>query len=244
MNRIKSGIKGLDELIGGGYLENSVILVSGKAGAGKTLFSTCFLYEGLKNGEAGIFVVTEQSPEELKKDIFLTFGWNLEEFEKKDLLRFIQVGPIFSIQQLESQKDIGNIVRLYIHDLLQKIAKEIQTIKAKRLVIDSITPIESFIRDEYLKRVGLISLIRGLKQLNLTALITSTIPFTKPNSLSISGIIEFLVDGIIKLDFDPTKEEFKRTLSILKLRGTKHSEYIHAFEIVKDGIKIVLSKMV
>ncbi len=239
MNRVSTGIKGLDELIGGGFVEGSIILITGKAGTGKTLFCANFLYEGLKKGEPGIYVTTEQTTEELKKDIYSAFGWDFSVFENKNLLRFIQIKPLF-LSSTKIKRDESNTIKLYIYDLLTKITNEAKAIKAKRIVIDSITLIESFIRDKYLRRVGLSYFIQSLKQLGSTILITSTILHTKPESLSLSGVVEFLVDGIIKLEYDPGREEFKRTISILKMRRTKHSEFIHPFEFTKDGIKIIL----
>jgi KaiC/GvpD/RAD55 family RecA-like ATPase len=69
-------------------------------------------------------------------------------------------------------------------------------------------------------------------------LITGTIP-EGSEALSLSGIIEFVVDGVIKLDFVPVAEEFKRTLTIRKMRRTDHSIYIHPFEITKEGLRII-----
>ncbi len=239
LKRLSSGIKGLDNLIQGGFLENSIILIAGKAGTGKTLFCASFLYEGLKNKESGIFVTTEENIEEIKEDVYATFNWDFEKFEKENLLRFIEIEPTFSIKKFEVEKEIGNIIRIYIQDLILKISEAKKEINAKRLVIDSITIIENLIKDDYLRRASLSFLIKNLKKIKLTTLITSTIPTTNPNSLSISGVIEFLVDGIIKLDYNPREEELKRTLEILKMRRTKHSEYVHAFEFTSDGIKII-----
>jgi len=241
MIRISSGVKGLDDLISGGFPEGSIILISGKAGTGKSSFCASFLYEGFKNNEAGIYVTTELSKEEIKKDLMQTFGWNFEEFENKGLLSFIEIEPTFStFSEKGFERDFGSIVKIYVYDLLEKISKEAKRLNAKRLVIDSITLIESFIKDEYLRRAALISFVNRLKRLRLTTLITSQILHINPNSLSISGILEFLVDGIIKLDDNPEREEFKRTLTILKMRRTKHSEYVHAFEITSEGIRVLI----
>ena len=82
-DRVKTGIKGLDELIGGGLPKNSSILLSGEAGTGKTIFSLQFIYSGAKDfDEAGIYVTFEEKPEELRKEAS-QFGWDFKKYEAK-----------------------------------------------------------------------------------------------------------------------------------------------------------------
>jgi circadian clock protein KaiC len=95
-----------------------------------------------------------------------------------------------------------------------------------------------FIRDDYLRRVALMKLINDLKKLGITTIVTGTVP-EGTDMLSISGIIEFFVDSVVKLEFMPVAEEFKRTLTIRKMRRTDHSIFIHPFEITKDGLRVI-----
>jgi KaiC/GvpD/RAD55 family RecA-like ATPase len=124
---------------------------------------------------------------------------------------------------------------LNIYDTLSRAVKEMN---AKRLVIDSISVLEMFIHDKYLARVAIMNLIEMLRELEVTTLMTGEIPETE-EGLSGSGIIEYLVDTVIKLDFVPVAEEFKRTLTIRKMRRTNHSTLIHPFEITPRGWKII-----
>jgi len=80
--------------------------------------------------------------------------------------------------------------------------------------------------------------VEKLKNLNVTAILVGTIPETS-EALSGGGIIEYIADSVIKLDFVPVAEEFKRTLTIRKMRRTDHSVLIHPFEITKEGLKVV-----
>jgi len=105
-------------------------------------------------------------------------------------------------------------------------------------VVDSISLLEAFIKDDYLKEIALTQLIDRIKELGVTTILTGTVP-EGTELLSDSGLIEFLTDSIIKLDFVPIAEEYKRTLTIRKMRRTDHSMMIHPFEITKEGIQII-----
>ena len=121
--------------------------------------------------------------------------------------------------------------------MVDQIAELVKGINAKRVVIDSISVLELFIKDKFLGRVAMSYFIESLKELGVTSLLTTTIP-ENAEVLSNLGIIEYLVDGIIKLDYIPVTEEFKRTLTIRKMRRINHSTYIHPFEITSEGIKV------
>ncbi|MCS7123595.1 MAG: ATPase domain-containing protein [Candidatus Aenigmarchaeota archaeon] len=237
VERIKSGIIGLDELIEGGFVKGSVIYVTGKTGTGKTSFAASFIYAGCIRGERGVYVTTEEREEDVKDDIMSVFNVDLRVLEERRLLSFVSLRPTLPSRMVGSE-DIASITKLYVYDLMNKIENEVFSIKASRVVIDSMSIIETFIKDDYLRKVALMQIINKLKELGVTALLTGTIK-EDSEALSESGIIEFLVDAVIKLDFVPVAEEFKRTLTIRKMRRTNHSVYIHPFEIRKEGIKII-----
>jgi len=237
VERIKTGIIGLEDLIEGGFVKGSVIYLTGKTGTGKTSFAASFIYAGCIRGEPGVYVTTEEREEDIKEDVKSVFGWDLALLENKKLLKIVSLRPTIPSRGFGSE-DIASITKLYVHDFINRVESECINIKAKRVVIDSISILESFIKDEYLKKAALMQIINRLKELNVTAMITGTIR-EDSEALSESGIIEFLADSVIKLDFVPVAEEFKRTLTIRKMRRTNHSIYIHPFEITKDGIKIL-----
>jgi KaiC/GvpD/RAD55 family RecA-like ATPase len=135
-------------------------------------------------------------------------------------------------------EDLAMYVRMYIIDLIDKIDVAVKEFRAQRLVIDSLSLIEMFIEDKYLCRVAMIELLDSLREFGVTSIVTGTISEAS-EELSGGGIVEYLVDGIIKLDFVPVAEEFKRTLNIRKMRRTDHSIFIHPFEVTKDGLKII-----
>ncbi len=219
IERTQAGINGLDGLIEGGFVKHSSILVTGKAGAGKTTFITQFLYSGAKlYGEPGILVTTEETAGSIRNHT-ARFGWNLEELEKKGTFKILEVEP-FSIDTLVST-----------------LEKEIRAMGAKRIVIDSVSMFEMYIEKQLEMRKLLFKTLRRLKDLGTTVVITAEIP-EDSQSLSRYGVVEFAADAVIILQY-MSLTKYKRSLLIRKMRDTDHSMDIHPFEIRENGINIV-----
>src|SRR3989338_781800 len=122
MNRVPIGIEGFDKLVEGGFTENSINLVCGTPGTGKSIFSLQFLYNGAVNhGDKGIYVSIEEKPESLKLQA-LRFGWDFDKLEKEGMVKIIKV-PI----------DIAN------YDIVKAIRQEVESMNARRVVIDAIS---------------------------------------------------------------------------------------------------------
>jgi len=235
--RIFTGIEGLDEKMQGGFVKGSINLITGKTGTGKTAFCASFLYAGAEQNEPGVYVTTEEPEADIKEDVKSMFNWDIEDMEKKGLIKFLVLEPVIPVE-LNREEEMSRILKIYVYDLYSKIEEIVKRTKAQRLVIDSSTIIELFIQDDYLRRVALMKFINDLKKLGVTTIVTGTVP-EGTDLLSISGIIEFFVDSVIKLEFLPIAEEFKRTLTIRKMRRTDHSIYIHPFEMTKEGLKVL-----
>jgi len=237
IDRISTGVQGLDAKMEGGFPRGSVILITGKTGTGKTAFCSSFLHEGAMKGEPGVYITAEEREEDIKGDVKAMFGWDLDALEKKKLIKFITIKPIFPGKAIKGE-EVARLIKLYIFDLSSKLESAVKETKAKRLVLDSISIIEMFIKDEYMCRVAMIQLTDKLRELGITSMLTGTISEAS-EALSGGGIVEFIVDSIIKLDFVPVAEEFKRTLTIRKMRRTDHSIYIHPFDITGTGLKVI-----
>ncbi len=236
VERVSSGVHGFDELIEGGYVAGSVGLIVGRTGTGKTQFCSSFIYDGANKGESGLYITTEERVEDIKADLKHMFSWDFDIFEEKGLVNFLSIKPIFPDKPIG--EDLNRITKNYMVDLMDKIAIAVDRIKAKRVVIDSISILEMFIQDKYIARVALMSLTEKLRSMGVTTLMSGEIPETS-DGLSGSGMIEYLVDAVIKVEFVPVSEEFKRTVTIRKMRKTDHSTLIHPFEITPEGIRIV-----
>jgi KaiC/GvpD/RAD55 family RecA-like ATPase len=216
--RIKTGIQGLDELISGGFIENSQILLTGTAGTGKTTFCSEFIWNGAKNGEPGLYVSFEEPPENIKANM-KKIGFDFEEFEKKKLVLFLRYDPY------------------HIEDIFDLIESAIKKINAKRVVIDSISALGLYIRDPSEMRRMILNISLLLRKANITGLLTSEIP-SEQKSLSRFGVEEFVTDGVIVLYYLRSQSQFARAITVWKMRGSEHSHKLHPYVITDKGIVI------
>lgn len=216
--RVSTGISGLDKLIEGGLLENSVTLISGSTGTGKTILSMQFLKSLAEKKERVLYISTEENTENIKQG-FKIFGWDLDKLK----IDIMNLGP----DELEEEWEPL---------LSNKIEKE----KIKRVVIDSISLTGIYYRDEYSTRKYIYRLISSLKKRNITCLLTSEVPENE-RVLSKTGVEEFVCDGVILLQFLGIGGKYERGLTIRKMRWTNHTQETHPYKIVK-GKGIVLGK--
>ncbi len=223
IKRIATGIPGLDRLLEGGLVENSVNLLTGETGTGKTIFATQFIYGGLLNGEPGVFITLEETPEDIKNDAAV-FGWDFDKYEKKGLFEIISHDPV----------QINNIDSVIIGEL--------NTLKARRLVIDSTSLIALNIENQAQIRRKLYHIISSIKRNRTTALVTSEIP-EGSKSLSRFGVEEFVVDGVIVLHYLGIGEVSARSLTIRKMRRTSHGNDVYPLEITKSGLVVKKSEI-
>ncbi|MBI4019998.1 MAG: AAA family ATPase [Candidatus Aenigmarchaeota archaeon] len=219
MERVKSCIPGLDELTGGGFPSNHLILVTGTSGTGKTVLGTQFAYYGVKKyKENGVYLSFEEPAEAIKENA-RGFGWDFAELEKAGKFRFIKYDPY------------------HIEDVFDILESEIRNIKATRVVVDSISALGLHVRDDSELRRMIFNLSLTLRKLNCTSVIISEIvPGT--HGLSRYGVEEFVSDGVIVLYYERIETTFARTLHVWKMRGSKHSEKLHPYKIDRSGITI------
>lgn len=218
MQRVVSGIHGLDPFIGGGFIPHSANLVTGTTGTGKTIFCAQFLWHGLQKGETGVFITLEEDPEEIKEDVS-QFGWDFSRFEKKGLFRMIYHDPA----------QVSNIGSL--------ITEEIRKLKARRLVIDSTSILGMALGEEAQIRKKLLNIISAVKNRGVTAILTAEIA-EESKALSRFGVEEFVCDSVILLHYLGIGEQYNRSLLIRKMRRTNHGKDVYPFEITSKGIHV------
>jgi len=224
LDRINSGIFGFDELIEGGFEKDSIILVTGSAGTGKTTFGLQFLYYGAKTfNEPGILISFEESKESYYRHS-AEYGWDFEELEKKNLFRVLEYKP----HQVGRLLEQGG----------GPIKDAIQQMKAKRLVIDSITSYSLLFKDEYQQRENTLRFFELMRKWGCTSMIISEMDPKEAETAK--GSVGFLVDSVISLYYEKKEEKDVRvhSLEILKMRGTKHTNKVCALNFEKEGIKI------
>jgi circadian clock protein KaiC len=220
-NRISTGNKELDILLDGGFQQNSMILVAGNPGAGKTILSSFFLYDGAVNAkEPGVYACFAETKKRLLQDMN-EFGVNFEPQIRRNLIEILDLS-------------IGSETE--VQSALNQIFESITTLKAKRLVVDSITAMTIGLESEYEKRHLIRLLYRLIQKTGCTTIMVTDIPW---NSSKIGeSVEEFVVDGIILMEHYYEADCLKRNLRITKMRGTDHSRKTHNYIINKNGIII------
>lgn len=227
IDRIPTGIIGLDKLVDGGFKSGSINLVCGGAGSGKTTFAIQFLIEGIKRGEAGIYITFEEKKDKLYDDM-LEYGWDLERYEKMGLFRFLEYTP----EQIK-------------HLLVEgggTIDALITQMRVKRLAIDSITSFALLFQDELTQKESSLALFELINRWGCTAILTAQATQVTPDD--ISGVLQFEVDSIIVLYHFMREGSRLRALEVLKMRGTKTPEKILKLLIEKDGLTVVPHQVV
>ncbi|MDO8508749.1 MAG: ATPase domain-containing protein [Nanoarchaeota archaeon] len=220
--RIPIGIPNFDNLIEGGFEKNSINTIVGGAGSGKSIFSTQFLIEGLKNGEKCLYVTFEEKKSRFYHNM-KDFGWDLAEFEKKGLFIFLEYTPAKVKTMLEEGG--GEIENIVISN------------KVSRIVIDSITSFALLFEDELAKREAALSLFNMIREWSCTSVLTLE-EDPGEDKKTASKSMEFESDSIILFYYARNKAKRKRYIEILKMRGTKHAREIYQFDIGKKGISI------
>jgi len=229
--RAKTGIAGLDKIIAGGFTRNSINVISGGTGAGRSTLGMQFLINGAqKFKEPGLFISFDENKRTMTANM-KSYGWDLAAMERDKKFVFIEYPPQ-EIEHFLSQEGV-------IRDLIDAMGIE-------RIVIDSITPFALQFPNEDERRKGLIKLTDKLRKWGCTVVIiaeeaegshqnTGAVPKTKAG-------IEMLADSQIHLYNVQVKGERKRGMEVVKMRGTPHGNKIVPFEIGKNGVTVYPEK--
>ncbi|MHB8167538.1 MAG: ATPase domain-containing protein [Sulfuricella sp.] len=214
--RVPMGISGLDEMLGGGLPAGYSLLVVGPSGSGKTILTTEFLAEGARRGEPGVIAAFEKSPSQL--------------LGNKKLYSLIQAGQVGVIDTRALDLSIDET----LHDLIAMINR----MQAKRVVIDSLSGFELALAPEFSEdfRGSLYRMIAELTGMGVTILMTSELE-DRYTDLRFSPFgSAFLADAIVVQRYIEIAGQFKRVLSVVKVRSSEHSKDIRLFDITDEGI--------
>lgn len=216
--RISTGISGLDPLIEGGIPKGFNVLVAGNPGTGKTVLTSHFLYSGLLNNENGIYVsFSESRPQFLTNATRLEM--NFDDYERTQKFLFL---------------DFTAVTKEGIQEALEEILSSVRRLSAKRIVIDSLSTIFQSFGDMNEARIALhVVLGKIFRTEDITSMMISEVPIGS-NSIG-SGIEEFVVDGIIKLEYG-NSNSIPTTLKVIKMRGTSINREIHTCIIGNKGM--------
>jgi circadian clock protein KaiC len=224
MERIKTGIAGLDEMLNGGFIAQSANLVEGAPGTGKSTLGMQFIYNGIVlYQQPGLILTFEEFAQQYYDDAE-GFGWDLRALEKANKLRVIMTSPEVSHAELEQ-----------VDGRIQAVINEIG---ATRILVDSLSHFDRLSTDPVTRRGILYSFINSLKREGLTSMLTR-------ESQALIGEIEgpeedvaFVADSYLLLRYVEIESAIRKALLILKQRGSDHAKDIRQFEITRSGIEV------
>lgn len=228
LRKCPTGIKGLDEITGGGLPWERTTLICGSAGCGKTLMGMEFLVRGvLEYSEPGVFMAFEETAEELIQNV-TSLGWDLEQLiaEEKISIDYVYLDP----QEIEETGEYD------LEGLFIRLGCAIDSIKAKRVVLDTIEVLFSGLSNQTIVRAELRRLFRWMKTKGVTAIVTGE---KGENTLTRHGLEEYVSDCVIRLDQRVQDEISTRRMQIIKYRGSSHSTNEYPFLIDLDGISVL-----
>ena len=223
-----TGIQGLDEITAGGLPKDRPTLICGNAGCGKTLFAMEFLVRGATTfNEPGVFIAFEETEEELIKNV-ASLGFDLENLiaEKKIFIDHIHLER----SEIEETGDYD------LEGLFIRLSHAIDSIGAKRIVIDTIESLFSGLPNSGILRAELRRLFRWLKDKKVTAIITGE---RGDGTLTRQGLEEYVSDCVIVLDHRVTDQTSTRRMRIIKYRGTLHGTNEYPFLIDENGLSVL-----
>lgn len=228
LTKCPTGIQGLDEITGGGLPQGRPTLVCGSAGCGKTVLTMEFLLHGaLQYNEPGVFMCFDETPEDLTKN-FASFGFDLNDLIARKKLAIDHV-------RIEWSK-IEEIGEFDLEGLFVRLELAINSVKAKRVVLDTVEGLFAGFTNEAILRAELRRLFRWLKEKGVTAIITGE---EGAKTLTRYGLEEYIADCVIILAHRATEQVATRRMRIVKYRGSFHGTNDYPFLIDEQGISIL-----
>ena len=210
MERIDSGIRNFDRLLGGGIPNNAMVLVEGAPGSGKTNMGLEFLYRGAQRGEKGLYVSFQDSESEILRTT--TFDWAFKQVENGNI-------NISKFDPYRYEK---------LADMLRSAVIEND---AKRVVLDPITDLDLYIDSRKDQRKNLLEIKQELKNMDCTTILLAEMEES-------TEIEREIADGIIEMNLVRENDELRRQIYVKKLKGSDFTHSVHNYEIESDGIKI------
>ncbi len=227
MDRVKTGIAGLDEMLNGGIPAKRHVALYGGPGCGKTSFGFEYVYRGAKAKENGVYITMEETADDIVENMKNTF-------------------PMFTdVPELIKAKKL-NIVkpdRLQLEEVANILEEQITDNDVSRAVIDSATMIRMSFKSEIEYRQTLFEFLSLLRNLDCTTI--TTLEAKSPVKAQMEFDIEhFVMDGIINLYNLDREDRRIRALEVFKMRGTNHSRDLVPFKVTPSGIKVYVGEKV
>jgi len=218
--RLSLGVTGLDDMLGGGIPAGYSVLVAGPSGSGKSVLAGAFISEGARRDEPGIIAVFEKRPNEYSQDS--PRGQRFDRLVHDGKVAILQTRPL----------------DLSIDEMLSEVVDAIHRLKARRLVIDSLSGFELALAPTFREdfRESLYRMVTVLTGMGITMMMTAEVEDSYTDLRFSPHGTAFLTDAIIMQRYVAIGGQLQRIMGVVKIRGSEHSKDLRAFEITQDGI--------
>jgi circadian clock protein KaiC len=222
-DRLSTGVAGMDEMLAGGIIAGSAVMLTGPAGSGKSTVATQFMSAGLANGETGVVAVFEEYPEEYLRRA---------NARNPDVGKMIEAGRLALIYLRP--------LDLSVDEALFSILEAVDRLGAKRVVIDSLSGFEVALaptfRDDF--RESLYRLVGTLTATGVTVFMTAEVSEAFAEARFTTEKVSFITDEIIIQRYVELKGELKRVMAVVKMRGSDHSHEFRLYEVTAKGVVV------
>jgi circadian clock protein KaiC len=221
--RLSTGVPGLDEMVGGGVIAGDAVMLTGPAGSGKSTVATQFMVAGVAKGETGVIAVFEEYP---------------EEYLARANARNPDIGKML---------DTGKLELIYLRPLdlsvdeaLAAILEAVERLKAKRVVIDSLSGFEVALAPTFREdfRESLYRLVGTLTATGVTVFMTAEVSEAFSEARFTSENVSFITDEIIVQRYVEMKGELRRVMAVIKMRGSDHTHEFRSYEVTAKGVVV------
>jgi len=222
--RVPTGVAGLDEMLGGGFPAGHVVLVTGLPGTGKTCLGLQFLMAGAAAGEKGVFLSLEEDVAPLLESA-RQFRWPVDDAVKTGMLKVLRIDPKETRQSL--------------HRIQGELGKELTSLGAARIVVDSVSLLNMLSDDESGRRATLFALAAACRESGATTVLTAEADPLHPE-VSRDGLTEYVADGVLLLGYRTAADGHRvgLALRVLKMRRTAHLRTVQPYAIGANGISV------
>ncbi len=222
--RVPTGIQGLDEMLGGGLLRNSVAVVKGAPGTGKSCLGIEYIWRGATEyDEPGMIISFEEFPRQFYRDA-ASIGCDLQELENRNALRTFFASPAVFLQSVQEPGGL--------------LDQTVEQMGVKRVLVDSMSQLERIARDPVALREIMYAFLNGLQRYDLTVMVTQEdASIMGAMSVAEAGL-PYIVDTIIQLRYVEINSQMNKAVLVLKHRASDHDKDIRQFEVTPQGIAI------
>ena len=224
IEKVRTGMEGLDEMLFGGIPKGSTVVVMGSFGTGKTTFGLQFLNQGLAEGEKGIYISLEEDRESILADAE-AHGWDLRAKLNEKKLEIVKLEP--------------NDAKVTIQRIKSELPEFIKKFGASRIVVDSVSLLNLLFDNDHDRRTNLFNLSQMVKKTGATLLMTAEVKDDNPFA-SRDGLVEYVADGVVSLRYleMQSRNELMLSIRIIKMRRTEHSRKITPYSITNKGLEV------